>query len=160
MKSKQIAVSVVFATLYVVLGFAFQPLSFEAWQLRIACAIVPLLFFGGYPALLGLTVGHLIFNLTSPFLPWDLLSPLVFIPARIAIMKYGFKAVPLHVLSVAVWVSLIIQLYSGTFVWPIFIAVAISVGIGEGIVELVLGRLVYLEFERREWLSSLFQDSD
>lgn len=155
--SKEIMIAATFASLYLVLGMVFQPFSFEAWQLRIACAIIPLLAFGGTPALIGVTIGHLIFNTNSPFLPWDLFSPFVFIPARLAIGRYGFRAVPLHVISVAIWVSLIIQLSSGTFFWPSFIAIAISVGVGEGIVELILGRLLYLEVERKPWLLSLFQ---
>lgn len=149
-----------FATIYLVLGFAFHPLSFEAFQLRLACVIVPLIHFGGTPALIGLTIGHFIFNTTSPLIPWDLVSPLIFFPARLAIKRYGFKAVPLHVLSVAMWVSLIIQLSAGFFTWPLFVTIGISVGVGEGIVELVLGRLLYLEVERRKWLLLLFQDSD
>jgi uncharacterized membrane protein len=119
----------------VVIGYVFHPISFLMIQIRIADALYPLIAVFGLPALVGLTLGHFLVNLSSP-LGWiDLLSVPLFIPAKLAIWKWGLKAVPLHVLSVALWVAYMLHV---VFALPFWISVVL-VGCGEAVAEIILG---------------------
>lgn len=145
MNSKDIAFTALFATLYYVLGIVFQPISFMAIQIRIACALIPLIVLFNYPAIIGITIGGLLFNMNSPIGFLDLLSMFLFIPAKLAINKWGIKSIPLHILSVGIWVGYILNI---TFGLPL-IATIISVGIGETIAEVGLGLPLYYAVKRR-----------
>ena len=135
MKSKQIALTGIFAALYYVLGIVFQPISFMAIQCRIACALIPLIALFGYPATIGITLGGLLFNANSPLGILDMLSMLIFLPAKLAIQKWGIKAVPIHVAFVGIWVGYLLNI---TFNAPL-IPTIVTVAIGELVAEIVLG---------------------
>lgn len=146
LKSKEIGYVVVFAALYYAVGIVFQPISFLAIQVRVACAFIPLIALFGWPATLGITIGHFAFNLASPLGFLDFLSPFVFFLPRLAIQKWGVKAMPVHTVSVALWVSYILNAVIGLPYWP----VALTVGIGELIAEWYLGYvLLYPQVEQR-----------
>ena len=130
MKSKQIALTAVFAALYYALGLVFQPISFGAIQVRVACATIPLIALFGAPATIGITLGHLLFNLNSPLGTLDYISPFVFLIPRLLIQKYGVKAMPIHTLTVGAWVGYIISLFGVPF-----LSVFLTVSIGELIAE-------------------------
>ncbi|GAJ04381.1 unnamed protein product, partial [marine sediment metagenome] len=90
MKSKEIALGSVLGALYLVLGVILQPWSFGFIQVRVACAMIPLIALVGMPGVIGVTIGHFIFNSYFASLgPFDLLSPFVFLIPRILIAKYG-----------------------------------------------------------------------
>lgn len=145
MKTKDIALIALFGSTYLVLGLIFQPISFMAIQVRVACALIPLITLFGTPATIGITIGGLIFNSTSPLGLLDLLSMFIFLPAKYAIQKYGVKAVPLHILSVALWVSFMLN---NLFNIPYFASV-LTVGLGEAVAELGLGIPLLYAIERR-----------
>lgn len=149
MKSKEIGYAVVFGSLYVVLGIVLQPLSFGFIQSRVACALIPLIALFGMPGVLGITVGHIIFNTFFASLgPFDLLSPFVFLIPRILIAKYGVKAMPIHTVTVAIYVAWLLNMYL-----PFHPAIGLSiltVGIGELFAEWYLGYvLLYPRVEQR-----------
>jgi len=139
MNKKDLALASILAALYAALGLGLAPISYLMIQCRIADALYPLIALFGWPALIGLTIGQFITNLASPLGFIDLLSPILFLPAKYFIKRFGFKAVPIHVLSVALWVALMLNLVFGLPYW----ITVIYVGIGEAIAELVLGGLVY-----------------
>lgn len=141
MESKDITKIAVLAALYVAIGLAIPFISFGAIQCRVSDALYPLIAVLGTPALIGLTLGHFIYNLygyTTGFalgLLDVIVSPLIFLVAKAAIWKWGYKAVPLHVVAVALWVPYLIHTLFGAPYWPL----VVSVGIGELIAEIVLG---------------------
>ncbi|MEM3579274.1 MAG: QueT transporter family protein [Candidatus Bathyarchaeia archaeon] len=144
-KTYFIAFTVVFAASYVGLCLGLHPLSYGAIQVRVADALYPLIALFGTPALLGCVIGHFIANLFSPLGVIDLLSVALFIPAKLAILKWHFKGVAMHVVSVAFWVGYMLHmLYSLPLLETI-----VYVGIGETIAEMVLGRWLYLELKKR-----------
>lgn len=141
MKSKDITQIAVLATLYIAIGLVIPFISFGAIQCRVSDALYPLIAVLGTPALIGLTLGHFIYNLygyTTGFalgLLDVVISPLLFLIAKLFIWKYGFKAVPIHVAFVALWVPYLLTTLFGLPYWPM----VITVGVGEAIAELVLG---------------------
>ena len=64
--SKDIALTVIFASLYAVLVLALAGISFELIQVRIADALIPLSIVFGWPAVVGVTVGCAVANVVSP----------------------------------------------------------------------------------------------
>lgn len=151
MKSKEITQAAVLAALYVAIGLVIPFISFGAIQCRISDALYPLIAILGTPALIGLTLGHIIYNaygfVTGFALgPLDvLLSPLIFFGAKLAIWKWGLKAVPIHVVAVALWVPYLLNNLFGIPYWPL----VITVGIGEAIAELVLGIPLAIGVQKR-----------
>lgn len=141
MESKDITKIAVLAALYVAIGLAIPMISFGPAQCRLSDALYPLIAVMGTPALIGLSLGHFIYNLygysIGVALGWMdvILSPLIFLGAKIAILKLGYKAVPLHVIAVALWVPYLIHTLFGAPFWPL----VVSIGIGEFIAEIVLG---------------------
>jgi len=145
MKTKDITLTVIFASLYYVLGIVFQPISFGAIQIRVACALIPLIYLFGMPATIGITIGHLIFNIGSPLGTLDLFSPFIFFIPRVLIQRYGIKAMPIHTLTVGGWVAYIISTFGVPFI-PVFL----TVSVGEFIAEWYLGYLLlYKGLEKR-----------
>ena len=145
MRGRDISLMAVFAALYVGLGYVFHSISFLEIQVRIADALYPMIALFGLPSLVGLTIGHFILNLSSPLGPIDLLSVGLFIPAKLAIWKWGLKAVPLHVLSVTLWVPYMLMVL---FSLPYWITV-LYVGIGEAIAEIAVGFPLAIAIKRR-----------
>jgi len=115
---------------------------------RVACATIPLIAIVGMPATIGITIGHLMFNIGSPLGTLDMLSPFVFLIPRLLIQKYGVKMMPIHTLSVGVWVAYILSTFGLPF-FPIFLTVTI----GETVAEWLLGYiLLYTVVEKNEVL--------
>jgi uncharacterized membrane protein len=66
-RSRQIALAALFAALYAVGVTVLAPISFQAYQVRVADCLLPLSILFGPPAILGLTLGTFVGNLSSPF---------------------------------------------------------------------------------------------
>lgn len=141
MESKNITKIAILAALYVAIGLAIPFISFGAIQCRVSDALYPLIVVLGTPALIGLTIGHFVYNIYGYSVGAALglldvvVSPLIFLVAKVAIWKWGYKAVPLHVIAVALWVPYLLNSLFGMPYWPL----VVSVGIGEFIAEIVLG---------------------
>ncbi len=66
-RSRQIALAALFAALYAVGVTVLAPISFQVYQVRVADCLLPLSILFGPPAILGLTLGTFVGNLSSPF---------------------------------------------------------------------------------------------
>lgn len=148
--TRQTTTMAILAALYVSIGLAIPFISFGVIQCRISDALYPLISVFGLPSVVALTLGQFIYNFYGYTIgvalgPLDLLSPLMFLPAKIAIWKWGLKAVPLHVMSVALWVPFLLN---QMFNIPM-IATIPTVGIGELIAEIVVGIPLTLALRRR-----------
>ena len=147
MNSKDIALATILAALYFLIGT--HPLiamfSFSGVQCRISDALYPLIGILGTPALIGLTIGHFIYNFYGGLInvalgPLDIFgSPLLFIIPKLAIWKFGYKAVPLHVAFVALWVPYLVCLWVPTVPFTAYWSLVVSIGAGEAIAEIMLG---------------------
>lgn len=150
MKSKFLATASILAALYLMLGFGLQNIAFGIIQVRVADALYPLIAVLGTPALTGTFLGHLIFNCYGYSVGialgvGDLASPFIFLIPKLAIYKWKFKAVPLHVAFVAVWVAWLLYCM---FNVPFWISV-LTVGAGELVAEVVLGVPLAIAIQRR-----------
>lgn len=150
MNSRDIALFTVISALYVALGFGLQNIAFGTIQIRVADALYPLIAILGLPCLVGTFYGHFIFNFYGfgvgiALGVGDLLSPFIFLIPKLLIWKFGLKAVPIHVLFVAIWVSYLLNVM---FAVP-FLLSLVLVGIGEFIAEIVLGVPLTLGIKRR-----------
>jgi uncharacterized membrane protein len=65
-RTRKIALTSLFTSLYALLVFASAPLSFQLIQVRIADAMIPLAMIFGWPAIVGVTLGCAISNFVSP----------------------------------------------------------------------------------------------
>ena len=141
MKSKDITLAVVLVALYIGIGLVIPFVSFGAIQCRLSDALYPLIAILGWPAVVGLTLGQFIYNLYGYSTGFALglldviISPALFFVAKLFIQKYGYKAVPIHVVFVALWVPYLLNSLFGIPYWP----TVVTVGIGEAIAEIVLG---------------------
>jgi len=145
MNNKQITETAIFTALYYVLGVIFAPFGFMAIQVRVACALIPLIALRGLPSVIGITIGHFMVNLGSPLGTYDLLSPIIFLGPRLLIMKYGIKAMPIHTIIVGIWVGIALNATFGLMLTPSML----TVGIGEMIAEWYLGYiLLYPRIEK------------
>lgn len=144
----------IFAVLYAV--GVIWPFSFMGVQCRLSCALIPLIAIYGWPATMGITIGHFIFNLFSPIGFLDYLSPFVLFIPRLMIQRYGVKTMFIHTIIVSIWVPYILNLVLGL---P-FILNVLTVGIGEILVEWYLGYLgLFLRLDRYEFRRKTIKDS-
>lgn len=65
-KTRELALTGVFAALYASLVYALAGISFELVQVRVADALIPLSMIFGWPAVIGVTVGGIVANVLSP----------------------------------------------------------------------------------------------
>jgi uncharacterized membrane protein len=66
-KSREVALMAVFAATYAVGVTLLAPISFPVFQVRVADILLPLSVLFGLPAIIGLTLGNVVGNLSSPF---------------------------------------------------------------------------------------------
>lgn len=152
MKTKYIGIMALFGAIYFSLGFLFQNVSFGPVNVRVADALYPLIALLGLPGLLGCFVGQLAFNSYGVSVgialgPGDLLSPFIFLIPKFLIWKFGLKAVPVHVLAVALWIGTLLYFQFGIPLWLSFL----TVGLGECVAEIGLGVPLALSF-KRAWI--------
>jgi len=115
-RSKQVALAAVFASLYAVGVTVLAPISFQIYQVRIADILLPLSILFGSPAIIGLTIGTFVGNLSSPFGVIDIVGGAVanLVATSLAwqIGKRGFQGAWLTGTTVEV---LVITLIVGTY---------------------------------------------
>jgi len=70
MKSKLVVYTGMVAAIYWVLSMTLAPISFGPIQLRVACALYPLVFFNPI-FIFGIALGNFLTNLSSPFGAYD-----------------------------------------------------------------------------------------
>lgn len=84
--SLRVAITAITASLYISLGYVFQPISFYGIQFRVAELIVGMCIIFPWEGLIGKVIGVFFVNLASPLGPIDLLSTFVNIPALYCIV--------------------------------------------------------------------------
>jgi uncharacterized membrane protein len=102
-RTQKLCLIAIIASVYVSIGIIFQSLSFSGIQVRLSDALYPLIGVLGIPALVGTFLGHLIFNFYGVGIGiglglFDIVAPLIFLIPKFAIYRWGYKAVPFHVI--------------------------------------------------------------
>ena len=134
LKTKNVAVSIIISVLYVVLVYAFAPISFHQIQVRIANALIGLVPLLGWAGVYGLALGVFLGNLSSPLGPIDLLSVLPSFAGLVSVYKLRNVSVILglqiYSTLVSLWVAFMLYLvfnipYLVTFIY-VFIGITIA----------------------------------
>jgi uncharacterized membrane protein len=157
-RSRQIALAALFAALYAVGVTVLAPISFQAYQVRVADCLLPLSILFGPPAILGLTLGTFVGNLSSPFGAVDIVGGAVanFIATFVA-WQIGRRKFNGSWLAGTVSEVLVITFFVGTYL-SFLLAIPVWLGwtgvlVGEIIAVNVGGYLllngVYRAFGRR-----------
>jgi len=149
MNRKELAITALMTTLYVVLVQSLGPLSFMQIQVRIANALIGVVPVVGEPAVIGLTLGVLIGNINSPLGFIDLLSFIPSLFGMIIVLKTKGKMVmvglSVYSLLLSAWVAFMLNMIFGV---PYLITFLYVLG-GMIISTVVLGYLVYIGLKKR-----------
>ena len=131
-KSIDVSIASITASLYMVLGLAFQPISFLGIQFRLAEILVGMCIIYPKAGLIGKLLGVLIVNLFSPLGIIDLLSVVVNIPALYAIILLREKKYLKYVgglvysILISLYVAIILNIVIGLPIPLMFVQVFIS----------------------------------
>lgn len=66
MRTREVALSIIFSALYAGLVLVFSPISFWITQVRIADCLIPLSVLFGWPVIIGVTLGCAVSNVVTP----------------------------------------------------------------------------------------------
>lgn len=148
LKSREIAKAAIIAALYVAIVWALAPISFGVIQIRVSNALIGVVPLVGMPAVIGITLGVFIGNLTSPLGPIDLLSAIPTFVALLLVLKLGKKSVLVGLMMYTVilsgWVGALLNYVLGV---P-FLATFSYLLIGIGFATAVLGYMVYVTLRK------------
>lgn len=147
-KSRDLATAAMIATLYSVLVYVFNPISFQMIQIRVANSLMGLVPILGVPAIIGIVVGVFIANLASPLGFIDLLSVApTFIGLTIIYRLRGYSVM----LGLLIY-SIILGAWVSFMLWYVFkipyVECFIYVTTGIAIATAGLGYFVYKTFRR------------
>ncbi len=117
-KSLDVAIIAITASLYIALGYIFQPISFIGLQFRVAEIVVGICIIFPYAGLIGNIIGVFFVNLVSPIGVIDLLSCIVNIPALYCIIIFRDKKILKFVGGILY--AIIISLYVGIILDYVF----------------------------------------
>ena len=144
-----IALTSLYASIYVLLVYSFQPISFRAIQVRVADAMIALIPIFGWAGVLGYTLGVFIANLMSPLGAIDLLSTIPSFIGGYIVYKGGHKHVletlAIQSIIIASWVGFELNLVFGV---PFFFGIG-TVFVGEIISSYIIGYPLYLLLRKR-----------
>lgn len=148
MKSNDIVLTALIAALYVGLIEVFHYISFLQIQIRVANALIGTVPILGWPAIIGITLGVFIGNITSPLGLIDLISA---VPTFIGLYII-YKLRNISVLLGLTIYTIILSLWVGFMLWyvlnlPYIITVAYLL-IGIGISTIFLGYILYRALRR------------
>ena len=116
MKTSDLSLAVIFASLYTILLIILAPISFGPVQLRIADCLIPLAALFGWPVIAGVTVGCFIGNAYFWLGPYDvILGPIANLIA--ATIIFLLRKRPLFACAVG---SLPIGIIVGSYLWVFF----------------------------------------
>ncbi len=130
--SLRIALIAITAALYIVLGYAFQPIGFLGVQFRVAEIMVGMCIIFPLEGMVGKIIGVFLVNLSSPLGPIDLLSCIVNVPALYCIIyfrdkgKLKYLGGVLYAIIISTYVAIILNVVLGLPIWLMFIQVLIS----------------------------------
>jgi uncharacterized membrane protein len=130
--SLKVALIAITAALYVALGYIFQPINFYGIQFRVAELVVGMCLLFPLEGMLGKVIGVFFVNLSSPFVPFDLLSTLVNVPALYFIILFRNRRIlkylggVLYAIMISLYVAILIYFVASAPIWITFIEVFIS----------------------------------
>jgi uncharacterized membrane protein len=152
--STQVMLTAVFAALYSVGVVFLAPISFQAFQVRVADALLPLAMLFGWPAVLGLSLGAFVANVFGGLGPVDMIGGALanFIATLVAwrlVRTRGDRWMPVGIGFEIVVVTLVVGTYLSyllaiplTLSWlGIFLGSLAAIG--------VLGSIVLFTLSRR-----------
>lgn len=165
MRGRDLAVAALVAAMYAVLVAALPMISFLLWQVRIADALLMLSTVLGWPAVVGVTLGCFIGNLTAPWgstaliLIDAVMGSLANFAASYAAYKIAYKRGVLYRLAAAALEIAIVSLIVGSYLkylllWALNIDLPLHISIlgvlpGSLIAIGVLGTALALALEKR-----------
>lgn len=146
------------ASLYVVLVLAFMPISFREIQFRVAEILLVVVLFDK-KAIVGITLGTFIANLTSPgpLLPFDL--TLGVLATFLSVVSIGYiKNIYIGLLAPTIFNGLLVglSLYLALEV-PLIFGIT-TVAFGEFVVTYVIGLPLFKILNRNSGFKALFED--
>lgn len=148
----------VIASIYVLMVFAFQFMSFDAIQFRIAEVLLILVFFDK-KSVIGLSIGVVVANLFSPLLPYDMTfgvaATLISLSLLVLLRKRPYIALLMPPIVNALIIGFMLYLALGS---P-FLLNAFYVFIGEFVVVYVIGLPIYYILKKIEFESVYFPES-
>ena len=119
-------------SLYIALGYIFQPISFLGLQFRVAELLVGMCVLFPWEGLIGNAIGVFFVNLSSPLGAIDLISCIVNVPALYCIVILREKKLLkylggiLYAIIISIYVAIVLNYAFGLPVWLMFIQVLIA----------------------------------
>ncbi len=164
MRTSELSLTVVFASLYAILVVALAPISFGPVQLRVADCLIPLAALFGWPVIAGVTVGCFMGNAYFWLGPYDIIfGPIANLVAATIIFLLRKRQFPACVVG-----SLPIGLVVGSYLWvffpppdifglnmPIWSAMIVSITISTLIAMAVIGYAILKALSRPNIINPL-----
>ena len=142
-RSRDVALTAAFAAAYAAGVTLLAPISFPVFQVRVADILLPLSVIFGPPAVIGLTLGNIVGNLSSPFGIVDIVGGTAanfiatFLAWQIGRRRFAgawLMSAMVEVVAITAVVGTYLAFLIGIPLWlswvGVFIGEAISVGIG------------------------------
>lgn len=143
MEKKELALGSTLAALYIILVIGLGPLSFNQFQFRAANILLGIVPLAGMPAVLGISLGVLIGNISSPLGPLDMLSVIPSFIGCLSIYYLRKKSVlaglTVYTIIISIWVSYLLYYVLGL---P-YLETLFAILIGVGVVTIGLGYTLY-----------------
>jgi uncharacterized membrane protein len=141
MKSKstiRVSLTAVFAAIYAVSVVFLAPISFQAFQIRIADALLPLAILFGWPAILGLSLGAFVANFFGGLGAVDIIGGSLanFVATLLAWKIARRKKMPV------VFVGIAAEIVVVTLIVGSYLSYLLGIPIGTGILGVFIGSLV------------------
>ena len=131
--TKELAISIIFASLYVALIVVFQSVSFLGLQVRVANCLLALIPLFAMPSVYGITLGVFVGNLLSPFGVFDLLSIIPTFIGAVLILKIKSNILGLLIynLIIGTWLTVVFGIPLGVPTILLYVGLSVAnIGIG------------------------------
>jgi len=164
LKTSDLSLAVVFASLYSIVLIALAPISFGPVQLRVADCLIPLAALFGWPVIAGVTIGCFLGNAYFWLGPYDV----IFGPIANLIAATLIFLLRRHQLLACVVGSLPIGIIVGSYLWlffpppdifglnmPIWMAMIVSITISTLVAMAVIGYTLLKALSRSNVINSL-----
>jgi len=152
LKAKDVALMGILAAVYTAGVYVLPAISFLTINVRVADMIRGIIPFFGWPAIIGISLGHFCANLMSPLGPIDLLSPLVvLVPSYLAYIISKRLMIVCFVpvwLSLSAWVSFVISFVGGVDYMTMFSIITPQVFISDYILPTALAYALKKAYKR------------
>lgn len=140
--TREIALAIIFASLYALAVIALAPISFNIFQVRIADSLLPLSIIFGWPSVLGITMGTIVANFFGGLGIIDVVGGAIanFIATLLA-WKIGFKKTEGSKVFAIVTEILVVTLVVGSYLSFLF-----NIPILVGLFGIMIGSIISIGF--------------